>query len=111
MPMPSVQLDRTLNALADPTRRGILEGIGREDASISDLAERFGMTLTGVKKHVRVLEDAGLVGTRKEGRVRTVTVGPRRLDDVARWIDAYRRSVEARLDRLEALLEQMQREG
>ncbi len=111
MPMPSVQLDRTFNALADPTRRGILERIGREDASISDLAKRFGMTLTGVKKHVRVLEDAGLVGTRKEGRVRTVTVGPRHLDDVARWIDAYRRSVEARLDRLEALLERMQREG
>lgn len=110
MPMPAGQVDRTFAALADPTRRGILERIGREDASISDLAERFGMTLTGVKKHVRVLEDAGLVDTRKEGRVRTVTVGPRRLDDVARWIDGYRRAVDARLDRLDALLERMQRE-
>jgi DNA-binding transcriptional ArsR family regulator len=103
------ELDRAFTALADPTRRGILERIGREDASISALAERFSMTLTGVKKHVRVLEDAGLVGTRKVGRVRTVTVGPRRLDDVVRWIGAYEDAVEARLDRLEALLERMQR--
>ena len=109
MPMPAGQLDRTFTALADPTRRGILERIGRRDASISDLAERYAMTLTGVRKHVRVLEDAGLVSTRKEGRIRTVTVGPHRLDDVARWIDAYRRSVEARLDRLETLLERVQR--
>lgn len=108
--MPAGQLDRTFNALADPTRRGILERIGREDASISDLAERFGMTLTGVKKHVRVLEDAGLVGTRKEGRVRTVSVGRRRLDDVARWIGAYQQALDARLDRLESLLERLQRE-
>lgn len=107
--MPSGQLDRTFTALADPTRRGILERIGRQDASISDLAERYAMTLTGIRKHVRVLEDAGLVLTRKQGRTRTVTVGPHRLDDVARWIDAYRISVEARLDRLERLLARVQR--
>lgn len=112
MPTPAGPVDRTFAALADPTRRGILERIGREDTSISDLADRFEMTLTGVRKHVRVLEDAGLVATRKQGRVRTVTVGPRRLDDVARWIAAYRRDVEARFDRLDALLERMQgREG
>jgi DNA-binding transcriptional ArsR family regulator len=104
-------LDRTFAALADPTRRGILERVAREDASIGDLAERFAMTRTGVGKHVRLLEEAGLVGTRKQGRVRTVTVGPQRLDDVRRWIDAYRTSVEARLDRLEVLLARLQREG
>jgi DNA-binding transcriptional ArsR family regulator len=110
MNVPSGQLDRAFAALADPTRRGILERIGHEDTSISDLADRFGMTLTGVRKHVRVLEDSGLVGTHKVGRVRTVTVGPRRLDDAARWIDAYQHALEARLDRLEALLERMQQE-
>ena len=108
--MPARQLDRTFNALADPTRRGILERVGREDASISDLAERFGMTLTGVKKHVRVLEEVGLVGTRKAGRVRTVSVGTRRLDDVVNWIGAYQQALDARLGRLESLLERLQRE-
>jgi DNA-binding transcriptional ArsR family regulator len=111
MPAPGDHLDRAFGALADPTRRGILERIGREDASISELAERFDMTITGLKKHVRVLEDAGLVATRKEGRVRTVTVGQRTLDDVTHWIHAYQRATEARLDRLEALLERMQRES
>lgn len=102
-------LDRAFAALADPTRRGILEHLGRGDASIGDLAERFGMTRTGVAKHVRVLEEADLVATRKEGRVRTVTVGARDLGDVTHWIDAYRAAVEARHDRLDALLERMQR--
>ncbi len=111
MPMQANHLDRSFAALADPTRRGILERIGREDASISDLAQRFGMTLTGVKKHVRVLEDAGLVATHKEGRTRTVTVGSSNLDSATQWIDAYQRAVDARLDRLEALLERMQREN
>jgi DNA-binding transcriptional ArsR family regulator len=106
---PPTPLDRTFVALADPTRRGILERLGTGDATIGDLAERFAMTRTGAAKHVRVLEDAGLVATRKEGRVRTVTVGPERLDDVARWIDGYRTAIEARLDRLDALLERMQR--
>ncbi len=107
----AAHVDRAFAALADPTRRGILERVGRADVSIGELADRFAMTRTGVAKHVRVLEDAGLVGTRKEGRVRTVTVGPRRLDEIARWIDAYRRAVDARLDRLEALLERSPEEG
>lgn len=106
--MHGTTLDRAFHALADPTRRGILERVAREEASIGDLAQRFGMSLTGVKKHVRVLEEVGLVGTRKEGRVRTVGVGPRTLDDVARWVDDYRRAVESRFDRLEALLERLQ---
>lgn len=103
-------LDRAFAALADPTRRGILERLGRGDASIGDLADRFGMTRTGVAKHVRVLEEADLVATRKAGRVRTVTVGARDLDDVARWVEAYRGMVDARLDRLDALLARMQQD-
>jgi len=104
-------LDRAFAALADPTRRGILEGLGEADSNIGAIAERYAMTLTGAAKHVRVLEEAGLVATRKVGRVRTVTVGPRRLDEVARWIDDYRRAVDARLDRLEALLGRLRDEG
>jgi DNA-binding transcriptional ArsR family regulator len=104
-------LDRAFAALADATRRGILEGLGAADSSIGDIAERYAMTLTGAAKHVRVLEEAGLVATRKVGRVRTVTVGPRRLDEVARWIDDYRRAVDARLDRLDALLGRLKDEG
>jgi DNA-binding transcriptional ArsR family regulator len=104
-------IDRAFAALADPTRRGILEGLGAADSNIGDIAERYAMTLTGAAKHVRVLEEAGLVATRKVGRVRTVTVGPRRLDEVARWIDDYRRAVNARLDRLDALLGRLQEKG
>jgi DNA-binding transcriptional ArsR family regulator len=104
-------IDRAFAALADPTRRGILEGLGAADSNIGDIAERYAMTLTGAAKHVRVLEEAGLVATRKVGRVRTVTVGPRRLDEVARWIDDYRRAVTARLDRLDALLGRLQEKG
>jgi DNA-binding transcriptional ArsR family regulator len=92
-------------AIADPNRRGILERLGHGDASISDLAEAFDMTLTGMKKHVRILEDAGLVTTEKVGRVRTCRLGPSRLDQENAWIDAYRRMLEARYDRLEAFLE------
>lgn len=92
-------------AISDPTRRGILERLGRGSASISDLADAFGMTLTGVKKHVRVLEEVGLVATRKEGRVRTCTLGPSRLDAETAWIADYRRMVEDRYDRLEEFLE------
>ena len=92
-------------AIADPTRRGVLERLGHGDASISDLAEAFDMTLTGMKKHVRILEDAGLVTTEKVGRVRTCRLGPSRLDQESAWIDAYRRMLEARYDRLEAFLE------
>ena len=101
----SDQLDSAFAAIADPTRRGILERLGRDDASISDLAETFRMTLTGMKKHVGILEDAGLVATEKVGRVRTCRLGPRRLDDERAWMDHHRRTVEARLDRLEAFLE------
>ena len=98
-------VDRAFAALSDPTRRGILERLGRADASISDLAERFGMTLTGVRKHVRILERAGLVTTRKVGRVRSCRLGPRRLEDEAAWIKAYGEMLEARFNRLEAFLE------
>ncbi len=98
-------LDDALAALADPTRRGILERLGAADASISELAERFAMTLTGMKKHVRILEDAGLVTTAKVGRVRRCSLGPRRLDDVSTWMEAYRRMLDARMDRLGAFLE------
>ncbi len=92
--------DEGFAALADPTRRGILVRLGRGDASISDLAASFTMTLTGMKKHVRILEDAGLVATEKVGRVRTCTLGPRRLEQESAWIDKYREMIEARLDRL-----------
>jgi DNA-binding transcriptional ArsR family regulator len=96
----SRHLDAGFGALADATRRRILEALGRSDASITELATRFDMTLTGVKKHVQVLEDAGLVETEKVGRVRTVRLGPRSLDDEAQWMSQYRQMLEARLDRL-----------
>jgi DNA-binding transcriptional ArsR family regulator len=105
------QLDAGFAALADPTRRGILEQLGRKDASISDLATRFTMTLTGMKKHVQILEDAGLVATEKVGRVRTCRLGARRLEDEAAWIEKYREMLEARLDRLEAFLERTKGKG
>jgi len=98
-------LDSAFAALSDPTRRGILERLGRDDASISDLAATFRMTLTGLKKHVAVLEDAGLVATEKVGRVRTVRLGPRRLDDETAWLDHYRRMQEDRRNRLGDFLE------
>lgn len=98
-------LDRSFGALADPTRRAILMRLGREEATISDLADRFEMTLTGLKKHVHVLEAAGLVTTEKVGRVRQCRLGPRRLDDVAQWVVSYRSMLEQRLDRLEEFLE------
>jgi DNA-binding transcriptional ArsR family regulator len=102
------QIDRTLAALADPTRRGILERLGRGNASITELAEPFGISLTGIKKHVRVLEDAELVTTEKVGRVRRCSLGPRRLDDVQAWIETYRRMLDERLDRFGELLERTQ---
>ena len=106
----SRRLDATFGALADPTRRHVLERLGRGDASISDLAGAFDMTLTGMKKHVHVLEDAGLVTTEKVGRVRQCRLGPRRLEEEARWIASYRAMLEARYDRLEAFLERTQGE-
>jgi DNA-binding transcriptional ArsR family regulator len=99
------QIDRTFAALADPTRRSILERLGRGSATISELAEPFEISLTGMKKHVRVLEDAGLVATEKVGRARRCSLGPRRLEDVQEWIDTYRRMLEERLDRFGELLE------
>jgi DNA-binding transcriptional ArsR family regulator len=99
------QLDRTFAALADPTRRGILERLGRGSATITELADPFGISLTGMKKHVRVLEDAELVTTEKVGRARRCSVGPRRLEDVREWMEMYRRMLDERLDRFEALLE------
>jgi len=106
----SPALDDTFAALSDPTRRGILERLGRASASISDLAVNFEMTLTGIKKHVQILEGAGLVTTEKLGRVRQCTLGPRRLEDEAAWIDHYRRMLEARLDRLGEFLQRSKRE-
>jgi DNA-binding transcriptional ArsR family regulator len=99
------QLDRTFAALSDPTRRGILERLGRGRATVSELAEPFGISLTGMKKHLQVLEDAGLVSTEKVGRTRWCTVGPQDLDEVQRWIAGYRLMLEERLDRLGELLE------
>lgn len=107
----SERLDHTFFALADDTRRRVLERLGRGDASISDLAGAFGMTLTGMKKHVRVLEDAGLVSTRKIGRVRECRIGPRRLADETAWIAKYQAMLEARYDRLAAFLERTTEEG
>ena len=99
------QLDRTFAALSDPTRRGILERLGSGSATISELAEPFGISLTGMKKHVRVLEDADLVRTEKVGRARVCVLGPQDLDSVQRWIVSYRLMLEERLDRLGELLE------
>ena len=101
----SPRLDHTFAALSDPIRRGVLEHLGRRDASISELAAKFEITLTGMKKHVQILERSGLVASEKVGRVRTCSLGPKRLEDEAAWIDHYRQMLHARLDRLEAFLE------
>jgi DNA-binding transcriptional ArsR family regulator len=101
-------LDATFSALADATRRGVLEQLGRGDASISALADRFHMTLTGMKKHVGVLEDAGLVTTEKLGRVRTCKLGPGRLESETEWIESYRRLWDARFDAMERIVRELQ---
>ena len=98
-------LDRSFGALSDPTRRAILMRLGRSEATISDLAVGFEMTLTGLKKHVHILEEAGLVTTEKVGRARRCRLGPQRLDDVTKWLASYRTLLEQRLDRLGAFLE------
>ncbi|MEO8843436.1 MAG: metalloregulator ArsR/SmtB family transcription factor [Kofleriaceae bacterium] len=103
----TAQLDTAFAALADATRRGVLEQLGRADASITDLAESFDMTLTGMKKHVGVLEEAGLVATAKVGRVRTCRLGPRQLDEVTAWIDRHRQMWSARFDALDQVIEDM----
>jgi DNA-binding transcriptional ArsR family regulator len=99
------RLDKTFAALSDPTRRGILVRLGKGNASITDLAGRFGMTLTGMKKHVAILEDAELVTTEKVGRVRSARLGPRRLDAESAWIEKYEEMLNDRLNRLEDFLE------
>ena len=99
--------DASFAALSDVTRRGVLEQLGRADASITDLAEKFHMTLTGMKKHVGVLEQAGLVATEKVGRVRTCTLGPRRLEEEASWIENHRQLWEARFDELDKVVEEL----
>src|ERR1700743_317029 len=94
----TTRLDASFAALSDATRRGILEQLARSDASITQLADRFHMTLTGMKKHVGVLERAGLVATEKVGRVRTCRLGARRLEEEAAWIEGHRRLWDARFD-------------
>jgi DNA-binding transcriptional ArsR family regulator len=101
----SARLDASFAALSDPTRRGIIQRLGRGDASISELAERFGITLTGIKKHVQILEDAELVRTEKVGRVRRCSLGRRSLEEESRWIAQYQQMLEARLDSLGEFLE------
>jgi DNA-binding transcriptional ArsR family regulator len=103
------RLDVSFSALSDATRRGVLERLGGGDASITDLAQTFGMTLTGMKKHVGVLEQAGLVATQKFGRVRTCRLGPRRLDEESAWLDWYRRLWDERFDELANVVEEQQR--
>jgi DNA-binding transcriptional ArsR family regulator len=103
------RLDASFAALADATRRGVLEQLGRSDASITDLAEKFHMTLTGMKKHVGVLEEAGLVTTEKVGRVRTCKLGARGLEDVAAWIERHRALWDARFDELDQVVEELKR--
>jgi DNA-binding transcriptional ArsR family regulator len=103
------RLDVSFAALSDATRRGVLEQLGRADASISDLAEKFHMTLTGMKKHVGVLEQAGLVTTEKVGRVRTCKLGPHRLAQETAWIERYRQLWEARFEELDGVIEELKR--
>jgi DNA-binding transcriptional ArsR family regulator len=102
-------LDASFAALSDATRRGILERLGRADASITELAGTFHMTLTGMKKHIGVLEQTGLVITEKVGRVRTCRLGPRRLEEAAAWIESYRQLWHSRFDELDKIVEEMKR--
>lgn len=105
----SSRLDASFAALSDATRRGVLEQLGRADASITDLAEKFHMTLTGMKKHVGVLEQAGLVTTEKVGRVRTCKLGLRGLEEEAAWIEERRQLWNARFDELDKVVEELKR--
>ncbi|MDB5523725.1 MAG: transcriptional regulator, ArsR family [Rhizobium sp.] len=102
-------LDASFAALSDATRRGVLEQLGRADASITELAEKFHMTLTGMKKHVGVLEQAGLVTTEKVGRVRTCKLGLRGLEEEAAWIERYRQLWDTRFDALDKVVEELKR--
>ena len=105
----TAQLDASFAALSDATRRGVLEQLGRTDASITELADKFHMTLTGMKKHVGVLEQAGLVTTEKVGRVRTCRLGPGRLDQETAWLERYRALWNARFDELDSIVEELKR--
>ena len=105
----TTRLDTSFAALSDATRRGVLEQLGRADASITDLAEKFHMTLTGMRKHVGVLEQAGLVTTVKVGRVRTCKLGLRRLDKEAAWIERHGQLWDARFDELDKVVEELKR--
>ena len=100
-------LDVSFAALSDATRRGVLEQLGRGDASITELADKFHMTLTGMKKHVGVLEQAGLVTTQKVGRVRTCTLGLSRLAEETAWIGEYQRLWASRFDALDQIVEEL----
>ena len=105
----TARLDASFAALSDATRRGVLEQLGSTDASITDLAERFHMTLTGMKKHVGVLEQAGLVTTEKVGRVRTCKLGRRRLEEETAWLERYRQLWASRFDELDKVVEELKR--
>jgi DNA-binding transcriptional ArsR family regulator len=100
-------LDVSFGALSDATRRGVLEQLGRADASITDLAQTFHMTLTGMRKHVGVLEQAGLVTTEKVGRVRTCKLGPRRLEEETAWIERHHQLWDSRFDELDKVVEEL----
>jgi DNA-binding transcriptional ArsR family regulator len=102
-------LDTSFAALSDATRRGVLLQLGRGDASITALADKFQMTLTGMKKHVGVLEQAGLVTTKKIGRVRTCRLGPRRLEQETAWLESYRQLWDMRFDALDEVIEDLKR--
>jgi DNA-binding transcriptional ArsR family regulator len=101
------RLNESFAALSDATRRGVLEQLGRSDASITDLAEKFHMTLTGMKKHVGILEQAGLVTTEKVGRVRTCKLGSRRLEEETAWLERYRQLWDSRFDELDKIVEKL----
>lgn len=105
----NAHLDASFAALSDATRRGVLAQLGRSDASISDLAAKFRMTLTGMKKHVGVLEQAGLVTTEKIGRVRACRLGPRRLEEETAWLEGYRQLWTSRFEALDGVIEELTR--
>ena len=105
----SARLDASFGALSDATRRGVLEQLGRADASITDLADKFHMTLAGMMKHVGLLEQAGLVTTEKVGRVRTCKLGLRRLEEETAWIERYRQLWDSRFDELDQVVEELKR--
>jgi len=106
---PARRLDASFAALADATRRGVLEQLGRSEASITDLAGKYRMTLTGMKKHIGILEQAGLVTTEKVGRVRTCKLGPHRLEEETAWLESHRQLWDARFDELELVVEELKR--